>query len=140
MIALECCITSIVAVSFWFIGQYQTYAQENANQNEIGITFQKVSEIYMESVGRPWWRVVLVLRPEQYSKENLERIFQYYKEKYPDKRQALTVNVFAGIESFNRFQQDPPLIGTVFSDTVPEPVTKENWNSHHASYLRACDN
>ncbi|HET8671926.1 MAG TPA: hypothetical protein VFM05_15305 [Candidatus Saccharimonadales bacterium] len=139
-IALGGCIAAILIFSLWFVAQSHIYAQENTDQLEVGIPFEKVSETFRVSVGRPWWFVVLVLPPEQYSKDNLERIFQYYKEKHSDKREALTVDVFAGMENFKRFKEDPPSLVNVFSDTPPEPLTKDNWKAPHASFLRACEN
>jgi hypothetical protein len=140
LLALECFIAALIVTSLWFTGEYKMYLKKNADQIATDIPFEKKGESDTVSVGRPWQFVTLVLPAGYYSKKNLEIIFRYYTEKYPNKRQALTVDVFAGEDSYERYLKEPPILATIFGNPRQEPLTRYNWNLPHASFLRACDN
>jgi hypothetical protein len=133
-------IVVLAILVFPAIGRQQI-AMDNTDQAATGIPFEKKSESYAVSVGRPWWTVRIILPKEYYSRENLEKIFNYYMGKYPDKRTALSVDVFADAQTFERYNTSRGEgLAVVFPGQPSPPKTKDNWNSSHAYFLRGCDN
>jgi hypothetical protein len=133
-------LAAVMSIGLFYIHAHEPSDQEDADQVAVGIPFDKKVEHYVVSVGRPWWFVTLILPKEYYSKDNLETIFRYYMGKYPDKGTALTVEVFADSESYERYRNNPTKGAIIFSNEPPKPLTKDNWDREHASFLRACDN
>ncbi len=67
-----------------------TVAQQQ-EQQVVGISFKTTYEHY----GFGTWFVQVLIPRQSYSKENLERIWQYYCEKYPEKEDKLELRVNA---------------------------------------------
>jgi len=120
-------------------GRQQTNT-ENMDQSSVGIPFESKEESYAVSVGRRWWHVKLILSRDYYFKENLEKIFKYYMKKYPDKRTALTVDVYADVQTYERYMNNRRERESLLESPSPQPKTRDTWASDHASFLRGCDN
>jgi hypothetical protein len=90
-----------------------------------------------------WWMVTLVLPTEHYSKDALERIFQYYSKKFPHKKDILRVSVFADEETYKRslkpWHETGPKLDAPKESLTKIPA-KERWSIPHATYERLCYN
>lgn len=89
-----------------------------------------------------WWMVTLILPNEHYSKDNLERIFRYYSEKYPNKKDILRVSVFADEETYKRSQESwgPHRKNALTEEELRSLPPKQRKSTPHATYERLCYN
>lgn len=71
----------------------------NLDQKEVGFPFEVKDEKKLDSVGGPKWEVTVILSKELYSKEKLDRLFQFYSKKYPDHNERLQVQVYTDINN-----------------------------------------
>jgi hypothetical protein len=120
--------------------------ENNIDQSTVGLPFVLKEERTSVGLGKTtWWMVSLILPRDYYSRENLERIFQYYSEKHPNKKSILRVNVYADEETYQRYVRtfccaitaDPP---KEENDTQARHSSKETWSIAHATYERLCYN
>ncbi len=56
--------------------------------------FQVRDEAKVDSVSGPLWNATIILTKDNFSKENLERLFRWYSETHADRRDRITVNVY----------------------------------------------
>jgi len=113
------------------------------DQRALGLPVEiKGQQTHMGPGKVTWWMVTLILPSEHYSKANLERIFQYYSEKYSNKKDILRVSVFADEETYNRDRDswDPRRKNALTEEELLSLPAKQRKTTPHATYERLCYN
>ncbi|HXG64706.1 MAG TPA: hypothetical protein VNO70_06335 [Blastocatellia bacterium] len=143
-----CAFVIFLLVAAPIAAQLNTQQENDSDQVKVGIPFETKDQRTFVGLGKTtWWTVTLILPDEYYSKENLERIFQYYSEKYPEKRHILRVSVYADEETYQRHLNEDTfyLPGSDprrkhSNGEAPKRPARETWNIPHAMYERLCYN
>ena len=137
-------LVSLVAVIASCSGNAPQQNGVATDQQILGLPFEIKYVNRYDSIDK-WYIVTLVLPRQYYSKENLERIFQYYSGKNPDLARIVRVMVFADPETYERSRSvkewEPPKTIEQRKESDEEPsVPKPYWNNAHAHYDRQCQN
>lgn len=122
-------------------GQQITINDSELDRRVLGIPVDIRDQQTFVGLGKTtWWMVTLILPNEHYSKNNLERIFQYYSEKYVNKKDILRVSVFADEETYKRSQESWHRSNDRSGEAVRNLPSKQKWSIPHATYERLCYN
>jgi hypothetical protein len=73
-------------------------SKEEAIQRELGFPFEVFKEARIDGL-RPMQQAVVILHKEHYSKDNLDSLFRWYLEKYPNKEKVLRVHVYTDVHT-----------------------------------------
>lgn len=87
--------------------------------NPVETLFSVKQETRVDAGFGPIWTISLVVSRENFSEDNLTRIFRFFSNKHPDKEEKLHIAVYTSLENWEKEQEQFPFDFSLPGGQVP---------------------